>query len=225
MRVRSRSVRTLLAASCVLLPGGLRRFVHVRLLGHDLHPTASIGRSVVDVDHLVMGEGARIGHLVLVRGCEEVRLGAGAVIAMLVWVNSVRADKGYFTGQPRRPALVMGEKSLITVMHFIDACDLVELADYAAIAGFGSIVQTHAVDIERMRQATAPIRIGDHSLVASRVLLLPGAVVPDRAVVAAGAVVGRALEGHHLFAGVPAKPVRDLDPEQAFFVRETSQLW
>ena len=225
MIIRTRRLRTALAALAVVLPGGLRRVVHTRLLGYELHPTATIGRSMVDVDQLVMGERARIGHLVLIRGCEEVRLGPGALIHMLVWINSVRAEKGYFRDQPRRPALLMGAETLISALHFIDACDLVQLDDFSALAGVGSIVQTHAVDIDRMRQSSAPIRIGHHAMVASRAVLLPGAEVPDRSVVAAGAVVSRKLEGHHVFAGVPAKAVRDLDPEAAFFVRDTSQIW
>lgn len=223
--IRPRAPRLLLAAIAVLLPSRARRFVLTRLLGHDIHPSATIGRAFIDVDHLVMGEDARIGHLVAIRGCEEVRLGAGAVIHLLVWVNSVRASTGYFRGSTRRPALIMGDNSLITMLHFVDACDLVELADFACLAGYGTIVQTHAVDFEELKQASAPVRIGDHSLVATRALLLPGAEVPDRSVVAAGSVVGRRLEGHKVFAGVPAKAVRDIDPETPLFTRQNSHVW
>lgn len=225
MTVRPRTLRTALAVLCVLLPGGLRRFVHTRLLGYRLHPTASIGRSIVDVDALEMGEGARIGHLCLLRGCSEVRLGAHAVISMLVWVNAVRAEKGYFAGQERRPALIMGEHAVVTVLHFLDACDLIEIGDFSALAGYGVIVQTHTVDIDTVRQTCTPIRIGHHSLVASRSLLLPGAEVPDCAVIAAGSVVSRKLTGSKIFAGVPTRAVRELDPEGAFFTRTTSQIW
>ena len=225
MRLRSRRARTVLAALCVLLPHALRRFVHGRLLGHQLHPTARIGRSIVDVDLLVMGEGAVIGPLTLIRGCAEVRLDRDARIGSLVWVNSVRAGKGYFVGQDRRPALVMGVSSAITSLHFIDACDLVELGDYAGIGGVGCIVQTHSVDVEHMRQSTAPIRLGHHAMVSTRCTLLLGAEVPDRSMVAAGAVVTGKLEGHHLFAGVPAKPVRPLDPDGPFFTRSGRWIW
>ncbi|WP_156036167.1 hypothetical protein [Blastococcus sp. URHD0036] len=225
MTVRPRTLRTALAVLCVLLPGGLRRFVHTRLLGYRLHPTASIGRSIVDVDSLEMGEGARIGHLNLLRGCSEVRMGDSSIINMLVWVNAVRADKGYFAGQDRRPALIMGRHAVVTVLHFIDACDLVELADFSGLAGYGIIVQTHAVDIDTVRQTTEPIRIGHHSLVASRCLLLPGTEVPDCALIAAGSVVSRKLTGSRVFAGVPARGVRELDPEAPFFTRTTSQIW
>lgn len=217
--IRSRRVRSLIALAATFLPGPLRRFAHTRLLGYRLHPTASIGHAFVDVDSLEMGEGARIGHLVMIRGCEEVRLGAWAIVQMLVWINSVRAEKGFFRDVERRPALIMGHKSLITMLHFIDACDLVELEDFASLAGFGSLVQTHAVDLQTLRQNCAPVRISESSLVASRSTLLPGAIVPSCSIVAAGSVVNGKLVGHNLFGGVPAKALRETDLSWGYFNR------
>lgn len=224
--IRPRPLRTLLAALAVVLPRPLRRFVHVRLLGYELARTATIGHSFVDVDRLVMGEHARIGHLVVIRGCEFVRLGEYASIALLVWVNSVRRSSGFFGNVvDRRPELIMGDHSMITVLHLVDACDLVEIGDFAAVAGFGSIIQTHAADIETMTQDSKPVRIGDYSMVATHCLLLPGAVVPARSIVGAGSTVTRPLkEGSHVFAGYPARPARALDPEMPFFTRTTSVL-
>ena len=110
------------------------------------------------------------------------------------------------------------------MMHFIDACDLVELEDFAALAGFASIVQTHAVDFDTVQQACAPVRLHSAAMVASRCLLLPGAEVPSKSIVAAGSIVTKPLEGHHLFAGVPAKPIRTVDPDAPFFNRGTSHV-
>lgn len=224
--ITRRPLRTLAAAAAVVLPRRLRRFVHVRLLGYELAPTATIGHSFVDVDHLSLGEHARIGHLVVMRGCERVVLGTGAVVLMLVWVNAVRRSTGYFPGlEGRRPELVLGDHALITSLHLIDACDLVELGDYAAIAGFGSIVQTHAVDVENMVQDARPIRLGDYAMVATHCLLLPGAVVPARSIVAAGSTVTKALSvEHQVYAGAPARPARALDPDMPFLHRTTSEI-
>ena len=223
--IRNRKIRTLLSVAAAGLPGAPRRFVHTRLLGYELAPGASIGHSIIDVDHLVMGEGARIGHLVAMRGLEDVRLGDGAVVLMLVWVNAVRRSTGYFQGlEGRRPELIMGRHSLISVMHFIDACDLVEIGDFGAIAGFGSIVQTHAVDVENMVQDARPVRIGAYALVATRALLLPGAEVPPQSIVAAGSTVARKLEGAYVFAGSPARAARPVDTDLPFFNRTHTEI-
>ena len=45
MRVRNRRFRLIVAVLAVLAPGRVRRFLFVRLLGHDIHPTATPGRS------------------------------------------------------------------------------------------------------------------------------------------------------------------------------------
>lgn len=221
-RLRRRPLRLLVAVLALLAPGGVRRWLHVRLLGAEIHPTARLGRSLVDVDHLVLEEGSVIGPLNLIRGCALVHLGPEAQISALVWVNAVRQDSPAFADRNRRPALVMGRKALITTLHLLDACDTISLADYAVIAGFWTLVQTHAYDMERMAQAARPVRIGDHSLVASRCTLLPGAVVADSSVVAAGAVVTGPLKEAHLSGGVPARAVRPLDPAAPFFHRVTS---
>ncbi|RZT87901.1 hypothetical protein EV383_4833 [Pseudonocardia sediminis] len=220
MRIRDRRARALCAAATVLLPHAGRRFVHRRLLGHDLHPTARIGRSFVDVENLVMGEGAVIGSLNVVRGCTDVVLEKDASIGSLNFINSVRPDRGYFNHKERHPALILRQGSGVTAFHILDACDRIELDAFSWIAGFGTLVQTHAVDFDNVRQSCFPVRLGDHSLVSSRCVLLPGSVVPDASIVASGAVVtGKLTSEPHLFAGVPAKPVRALDPTAPFFVR------
>jgi hypothetical protein len=224
MRVRNRRLRLLVALLAVLAPGRVRRFLFVRLLGHDIHPGAHLGRSFVDVERLVMGEGSVIGPLNVVRGCALVDLERDAKIGTLNWINSVRLDRGTFESVQRHPALIMRQAALITMMHFVDACDTVELAPWATIAGFWTLVQTHSVDFDACAQASHPVYIGDHSLVSSRCALLPGSVVPDSSLVAGGAVVNGVLRHPHLFGGVPARPLRELDPQGAFFTRDVVDI-
>jgi hypothetical protein len=213
-----------IALLALLVPARARRTLFVRLLGHDIHPGATLGRSLIDVERLVMEEGSVIGPLNLVRGCALVHLERDARISSLNWVNSVRLDRGFFDGVDRHPALIMRRAALITMLHFIDACDTVELAPWATLAGFGSLIQTHAIDFDALAQSSRPVHIGDHSLVSSRCTLLPGSVVPDASIVAAGAVVNGVLHHPNLFGGVPARPLRELDPAGAFFVRDVVEM-
>jgi len=218
MRVRSRRLRSLLAALAVVLPGRLRRYVHVRLLGHAIDPTAQIGRSFVDVDRLEMGPRARIGHLNIVRGCERVHLAADAAIAHLNFVNAVRRDRGFFSGVERRLELDLAPSARIMMMHFVDVSDRVELGEQAILTGYWSLVMTHSYEPATSRQSTRPITIGARSLVNTRTTLLPGACVPGNCLVAAGAVVTGPLDDElTLYGGVPAKPLRALSPDTAVF--------
>lgn len=57
-----------------------------------------------------------------------------------------------------------------------------------------------------------PIAIGDRVWFGARVLVLPGAVVGDDAVVGAGAVVRGSLKSGGVYAGVPARWISDRMP-------------
>jgi acetyltransferase-like isoleucine patch superfamily enzyme len=226
VNIRHRGTRTLLAALAVILPGAARRFVHCRLLGYEIARTARVGHSLIDVDRLRMDEGAQIGSLTIIRGCEDVELGPEAAIGPLNFINAVRRDSHYFAGRKRHPAVIMGRAALISSMHFIDACDAVTLADYAAIAGFGTQVLTHSVDVVRLRQMTKPVTVGHHALIATASVLLPGSDVPACSIVSAGSVVSSLStpEGHRLYSGVPAELRRELDPGMKLFHRTESDV-
>ena len=60
------------------------------------------------------------------------------------------------------------------------------------------------------KQVPAPIRIGDGCWIGARVLLLPGVVLGEGSIIAAGAVVNSNVEPHTMVGGVPAHPIRAL---------------
>ncbi|GAA4823091.1 hypothetical protein GCM10023201_06420 [Actinomycetospora corticicola] len=219
--LRSRRLRLLVALLAVVVPGRARRFLAVRVLGHDIHPDAHLGRALVDVDRLVMDAGAVISAGNVIRGCELVVLERDAKMGMLNLVNGVRRDPRFYQGVDRSPSLILRRAALITTMHVVDASARVEFAPWGTLAGFGSLVQTHSVDFDAVRQDARPVTVGDHSLVMSRSVLLPGSAVPDHSLVAAGGVVARSLPDEPaLYGGVPVRVVRPTDPTSAFFVRE-----
>jgi len=65
----------------------------------------------------------------------------------------------------------------------------------------------HAWDDPDFAYVSAPVRIGDRVWLSTRVTVLPGVVIGDEAVVAAGAVVTKDVPAHALVAGVPARVV------------------
>ncbi|WP_447643573.1 acyltransferase [Nocardioides zeae] len=54
------------------------------------------------------------------------------------------------------------------------------------------------------------MEIGNGAWIGARALILPGVSVSEGCVIAAGAVVNRNTEPHGLYAGVPARRIRDL---------------
>ncbi|MEJ2866400.1 hypothetical protein WCD74_01400 [Actinomycetospora sp. OC33-EN08] len=221
MIIRSRRFRSALALFAMVAPGFLRRFVHTRLLGYRIDPTAVIGRSFIDVDRFEMGPGAAIGHLNVIRGLEDLWMAEASRIAHLNWINSVRRDKGFFEDVDRHLALIMGYNTSITIMHFIDCCAKVELVSRSVLAGYWTQVMTHTFDYRTARQDARPITIGERSIITTRCTLLPGVKIAERSIVAAGSVVhGQCRKPGFLYAGVPAKPVRELDFSQLFLTDE-----
>jgi acetyltransferase-like isoleucine patch superfamily enzyme len=77
---------------------------------------------------------------------------------------------------------------------------------------------THEIAESHQRcgsQRWAPIEIGDGTWIGSAVTVLPGATIGSGAIIGAGAVVTGAVPPDTLYAGVPARFVRDLDGERS----------
>jgi len=206
----------------VLLPWVMRRWVLRTCFGYSIHPTARIGWSWIFPAKLEMREHARIGHLNVAIHLQRVTLGAHASIERGNWITGFPAgDPRHFTHRPdREPALVMGEHSALTKNHHVDCTDRVEIGAFAIIGGYGSQLLTHSIDLERNRQDAAPIRIGEYCLVGTDVVILGGARLPDRSVLGAKALLNAAFtEGGWLYGGVPARAIRELPADTAFFHR------
>jgi acetyltransferase-like isoleucine patch superfamily enzyme len=60
------------------------------------------------------------------------------------------------------------------------------------------------------RFAPEPVSVGDGVWIGTRAMLLPGVTVGDGCVIAAGSVVTADCEPHGVYAGVPARRVKDL---------------
>jgi acetyltransferase-like isoleucine patch superfamily enzyme len=215
-----------MALACLLpvLPGGLRRLLARFVLGWEVHPTATVGRSVVLADKVVLGPGALIGHGNVVKGLAELRLDADAILGTLNWVSGPPMDSDVFQWSPNRhPALVLGRGAIVTTRHIIDCSDTVTLEELAAVAGIRSTVFTHSIDLARNQQRTGRVTIGVRAAVLSNSVVLPGTAVPARSIVSAGSVVNTVLTKEGVFyRGNPAVEVRELPAGLKFLNRTSS---
>jgi maltose O-acetyltransferase len=107
-----------------------------------------------------------------------------------------------------------GEWVWINHRAYFDTRDWIHVGDRV---GFGMEVMvmtsTHDPGDHANRRGpyrTAPVTIGAGSWIGSRALIMPGVTIGEGVVVAAGAVVTDDCEPDGLYAGVPAKRVKDL---------------
>lgn len=215
--------RVLVQLVASVLPGAMRNRALNRWLGWQIDAAASISRlALVLADVVVMRAGTSIGALTVVKGLSRVELDEHSLIGRLNWISayplSLRDSFSHVAA--RRTELILGAHSAITNRHLIDCTDQVTLGKFATFAGFRSQVLTHSIDVAANRQNCRPVFIGDYAFIGTGAILLGGAHVEDFTVIAAGAVVvGRLEKPYALYAGAPARFVKDLPAESGYFNR------
>jgi acetyltransferase-like isoleucine patch superfamily enzyme len=216
-------VRWLVCVITLPLPWPVRRVLLQWCCGYELHPTSRIGCSLVAPEELVMREHASIGHLTVVKGLKRLELGPHASIGRGNWITGFpAANKTFFAHQKDRvPELILGAQSAITHRHIIDCTNSIRIGEFTTFAGYRSQILTHSIDLMDCRQSSAPVRIGDYCFVGTDCVLLGGSVLPSYSALGAKSLLNKAhTQTHCLYAGVPAKPVKSLEPDLKYFQRE-----
>lgn len=214
------TVRYILQAGVWILPASAAKNFALRRLGHNVHPRARAASNVVwKVSSVELGAESRIGKWNVVKNMRRVRLADGAMIGRM---NLISAPPVYVRLLPDGGVLDVGAHGKIMSRHQLDCSARVEVGSFASLAGHESRILTHSVDLRENAQTAVPVRIGERSFVASRCLILGGAVLPGRSVLAAGAVL---VQGNGvkpgMYAGVPARWVTEV--EGAWFDRDEGE--
>ncbi len=215
-------LRNIGAFSLFLLPWFLRRPLLNLFFGYKIDPSAKIGLSWFFPKHLSMGPGARIGHLNVCKGLDQVDLGEMATIGRLNWISGFPSNnKHHFVSdENRKPQLILCEHAAITNRHIIDCTNSINIGAFSTLAGFRSQFLTHSIDLRDSIQRSRPIFIGRYCFVGTGVIILGGAKLPDKSVLGAGSVlIHEYLEESMLYAGAPAKAIKSLETNCGYFVR------
>jgi acetyltransferase-like isoleucine patch superfamily enzyme len=205
-----------------LLPWAARRRFLEAQFGYTIHPKSRIGFAWIFPERLIMEEGATIGDLTLCKNISLLHLGAHSSIGRGNWITGFPAgpSRHFAEETERQPQLIVGEHSSITHRHLIDCTNTVTIGKFTTFAGFQSQILTHSIDLERNRQTSAPVQIGDYCFVGTNSVLLGGSALPDYCVLGAKSLLNKSFnETHQLYAGVPARPVQQLSPELPYFRR------
>jgi len=217
-------MKKLLMIVSMLLPWNARREFLQKQFGYSIDPTARIGLAWVFPDRLVMEAHTSIGHLTICKNIALLHLREHALIGRGNWITGFPlGPSAHFAGETdRRPELIVGEHSAITHRHLIDCTNSITIGRFTTVAGFQSQMLTHSIDLEVNRQRSAPISIGDYCFLGTNCVLLGGSALPDFSVLGAKSLLNKAFaETHQLYGGVPAKALRSLPADYAYFQRTT----
>lgn len=210
--------KTLFSIAAMFLPQPLKLWLLRIFCGFEISPGVRIGFSLVICEELVMKPRASIGSFCVIRRVGRVEMGERARIANFNWITSI--PEKAFGLEKRNRMLALGDHTVITGRHYIDVQESVTIGHHTTIAGVKSTLLTHEINIGASRQECRPISIGNYCFIGTGCIILSGAVIEDCCVLAAGAVVPRGVyPGPALYGGVPAKRLKALDSNAAYFKR------
>lgn len=164
------------------------------------------------------GEGSVVGFPhATIYGEAQIHIGEEALIGC--WITLAT---GYGPGQDTVPprALVIGDRCVMGLRSGVVAHESVEVGDdvwfgqdvFVTDANHGFL--DLEVPIGQQLGPHQPVRIGAGSWIGHGVVVLPGTTVGRHVVVAAGSVVRGDVPDNAIVAGVPAKVVRVVQPEE-----------
>jgi serine acetyltransferase len=221
-------MKKLLMFFSLLLPWEMRRGLLERHFGYSIHPDSRIGFAWIFPRRLILEEGARIGHLTLCKNIDLLHLGAHAIVGQLNWITGFPSGPSrHFAHQiDRRPELIIETHAGISSRHLIDCTARVRIGAFATIGGFRSQLITHSIDLAAGRQSSEPIDIGEYCFTGTNSVILGGSTLPHHSVLGAQSLLNKKWEEpYRLYAGVPAKPIKELSPELGYFRRPEGFVW
>ena len=217
-------MKKILQAFCVVMPWGIKRRLLRLFFGYQLHPTAYIGFSWIFPKDLTMNEHSTIGHLNVALHLDRVFVGANSSIGRSNWITGFPSgtDSGHFVHQAtRKSELRIGRHSAITKNHHLDCTNTLRIGDFTTIAGYQSQFLTHSIDVLANRQDSKPIVIGNYCFVSTNVTVLGGSRLPDYSILGAKSLLNKYLaDNHKLYAGIPAKAIKNISEDAAYFNRK-----
>jgi hypothetical protein len=99
--------------------------------------------------------------------------------------------------------------------NYIQAIGKIYIGDYTQIAPNVGIISSNHDIFDNSKHIVSEVRIGAYGWIGMGAIILPGVVLGDFTVVAAGSVVTKSFtEGYVVIGGNPAKVIKKIDPEK-----------
>jgi acetyltransferase-like isoleucine patch superfamily enzyme len=184
----------------------------LRKLGNHIGDGVIIGPTLVlNCGPFWIGDNTYLGLGNTFKSLRHVRLGKNVHIANF---NFVTAQSAYQQFSDCVGYLIMEEMAGMTNRHYLDCAGQIVLRRNSGIGGLRSIFQSHEIDVKNNETYAGQIILEPNAMTGTGVLVLMGARLPERSVLAAGSVLTKqrddAIKPSGLYAGAPARYVREL---------------
>lgn len=207
----------------VFLPNKLKIFAYKFLCGFKIGKNVKIGFSYIAAKKVCIGDNVSIGHGNIIKGITFLQMKSFSSIANGNWITGFPDDLAsphFASERDRVPGMFIGMHSAITSRHIIDCTNSFSLGDYSTLAGFRSQILTHSINVKKSIQESKPVCVGNYCFLGTSIVILPGSRVPDGCLVAAGSVVNSELiDSGCMYAGVPAKKIKNIGDDYLYFKR------
>jgi len=200
----------ILALLLLPLPSFLKVRI-LRLLGHPVHKTAYIGFSILNVREIRLDAHTYIGIGNIFTGLKALEMHEGSRINR--WNR--------FTSSCEFDAkLFLQRYASISLRHYFDVCDLIEIGANTIVAGHRSSFFTHSKGVQVI-DYVKPIVIGEWCYLGSNLNVAPGAKVGHHTFVGMGAVLAGDMSEHNytLLVGNPARSKKGLSKDAVYFAQ------
>jgi len=186
-----------------LLPSSRLKNSVLKFIGWKISPGAKIGPNIfLDMRDVSIGRNVLIRPFNVFRNV-SLDLSDDAIFGSLNWVGAARGlmHLPNFSG-----ILSMGRHSSINSRNYFDVSGGIRFGNFSDLAGVRSTFITHQINMELCIQTCNQIDIGNHTIICSNSVLVPGGTrIGDRCLFAMGSIV-RAGEypNDGFYAGCPA---------------------
>ena len=196
-----------------LLPScGFKLWV-LKSLGNHIGRDVALGPNLVlNCGPFTIADGAAIMNFNIFRQLSSIELGPKSSIGNF---NQFTAAPDFQRYSPLVGKLIIGEFGIVSNRHYIDCSGQVILRPFSAIAGIKSVIQSHELDYAENKTEPGRVVLGRNAVTTTGCILLKDSYLPERSVLAAGALLSRTKDAHNmpvssLYGGTPARCIREL---------------
>lgn len=116
--------------------------------------------------------------------------------------------------------ITIGAKTFVNTGCFFDTLAPISIGERCHLAPQVMVLTSAHTPDESHALIALPVKIEDGCWIGARATVLPGVTIGEGCIIAAGAVVSHDCDRRGLYAGVPARRVRELDDAPSYAAQD-----